>query len=136
MARILVVDDEPMMLDLLHVTLTRKGHAVLKADGGRSAIQRFRQDHPDLTILDLNLPDITGIDVLREIRSVEPHTPVIILTGAGREDLENQARELGVTDFLRKGFSLHELGAALNRVLKQPGQADPPASGPQNPRAR
>ncbi|TLY16713.1 MAG: response regulator, partial [Nitrospirae bacterium] len=63
MARILVVDDEPMMLDLLHITLTRKGHAVLKADRGRQAIQLFRQDHPDLTILDLNLPDITGIDV-------------------------------------------------------------------------
>ena len=136
MARILVVDDEPMMLDLLHITLTRKGHAVLKADRGRKAIQLFRQDHPDLTILDLNLPDINGIDVLREIRSVEPHTPVIILTGAGREDLENQARALGVTDFLRKGFSLHELGAALNRVLKQPGQADPPSSGPKTPRAR
>lgn len=136
MARILVVDDEPMMLDLLHITLTRKGHAVLKADRGRNAINRFRQDHPDLTILDLNLPDITGIDVLREIHSVDPHAPVIILTGAGRDDLENQARALGVTDFLQKGFSLHELGAALNRILKQPGQADPPGSGPKTPRAR
>ena len=136
MARILVVDDEPMMLDLLHITLTRKRHEVMRADSGRKAIQRYRQDHPDLTILDLNLPDINGIDVLREIRSVEPHTPVIILTGAGRGEVENQARELGVTDFLQKGFSLHELGAALNRVLKQPGQADPPSSGPKTPRAR
>ena len=136
MARILVVDDEPMMRDLLQITLTRKGHEVLSADGGRKAIQRFRQEHPDLTILDLNLPDINGIDVLREIRSVEPHTPVIILTGAGREDMKNQARELGVTDFLQKGFSLHELGAALNRVLKQPGQADPSSSGPKTPRTR
>ena len=136
MARILVVDDEPMMRDLLQITLTRKGHEVLSADGGRKAIQRFRQEHPDLTILDLNLPDINGIDVLREIRSVDPHATVIILTGAGREDLEQEARALGVTDFLQKGFSLHELGAALNRVLKQPGQADPPASGPETPRAR
>ena len=136
MARILVVDDEPMMRDLLQITLTRKGHEVLSADGGRKAIQRFRHEHPDLTILDLNLPDINGIDVLREIRSVDPHATVIILTGAGREDLEQEARALGVTDFLQKGFSLHELGAALNRVLKQPGQADPPSSGPKTPRAR
>lgn len=136
MARILVVDDEPMVLDLLQKALTRKGHEVIKADGGRKAIQLFRQDHPDLTILDLNLPDINGIDVLREIRSVDPHTPVIILTGAGTEDLEKQARALGATDFLKKGFSLHELGAALKRVLKQPGGADPTSSGPENHRAR
>ncbi|MGH7206854.1 MAG: response regulator [Nitrospiraceae bacterium] len=136
MARIRVVDDEPMVLDLLQKALTRKGHEVLTADSGRKAIELFRQDRPDLTILDLNLPDINGIDVLREIRSVDPHAPVIILTGAGTEALENQARALGVTDFLQKGFSLHALGAALNRILKQPGQADPTASGPENPRAR
>lgn len=136
MARMLVVDDEPMMRDLLHKTLTRKGHEVIAVDSGRKAIQLFRQDRPALTILDLNLPDINGIDVLREIRSVDPHTPVIILTGAGTEDLEQQARALGVTDILKKGFSLHELGAALQRILKQPGQAGQTASGPENPGAK
>ncbi len=136
MARIRVVDDEPMMLDLLKKALTHKGHEVLTAESGRKAIQLFRQDRPDVTILDLNLPDINGIEVLREIRSVDPHAPVIILTGAGTEDLEQQARALGVTDILKKGFSLHALGAALQRILKQPEQADPPPSGPENPRAR
>ena len=136
MARMLVVDDEPMMRDLLQKTLTRKGHEVIAVEGGRKAIQLFRQDRPALTILDLNLPDINGIDVLREIRSVDPHTPVIILTGAGTEDLEQQARALGVTDILKKGFSLHELGAALKRVLKQPGGADPAAPSLETPRAR
>ena len=136
MARMLVVDDEPMMLDLLKKALTHKGHEVTTADSGRKAIQLFRQDRPDVTILDLNLPDINGIEVLREIRLIDPHTPVIILTGAGTEDLEKQARALGVTDFLQKGFSLHALGAALKRVLKEPGQADPTASRPENPRAR
>lgn len=135
MARMLVVDDEPMMRDLLQKALTRKGHEVIAVEGGRKAIQLFRQDRPDLTILDLNLPDINGIDVLREIRSVAPQAPVIILTGAGTEDMEQQARALGVTDILKKGFSLHALGAALQRILKQPGQPDTTASGPENPRA-
>jgi DNA-binding response OmpR family regulator len=75
-----------------------------------------------VTILDFEMPDIDGLEVLRQIGAIDPHAPVIMLTGAGTEAREKQARELGVTDFLAKGFSLHELGAALNQILKQPGQ--------------
>jgi DNA-binding response OmpR family regulator len=64
-----------------------------------------------------------GLAVLREIRTIDPQAPVIMLTGAGAAEREKQARELGVTEFLAKGFSLHELGAALNQVVKQPEQA-------------
>jgi two-component system response regulator (stage 0 sporulation protein F) len=60
--------------------------------------------------------------VLREIRLIDPQAPVIMLTGAGTEERKQQARELGVTHFLAKGFSLHELGAALNLVLLSPDQ--------------
>jgi DNA-binding response OmpR family regulator len=72
-----------------------------------------------VTILDFEMPDMDGLAVLRQIREIDPRAPVIMLTGAGTEDREKQARELGVTDFLAKGFSLHEVGAALNLVLKQ-----------------
>lgn len=130
MARILVVDDEQAILDLLQTVLTRKGHEVITANDGRKALQRFRQDRPDVTILDLKLPDINGIEVLRQIRAVDPHTPVIILTGQSQEAAENLARDLMVTDFLQKGFSLHALGAALKRALKQPADADSAASDP------
>jgi DNA-binding response OmpR family regulator len=63
------------------------------------------------------MPDMDGLAVLREIRTVDLQAPVIMLTVAGTEDRKRQARELGVTQFLAKGFSLHELGAALNRFL-------------------
>ena len=71
-------------------------------------------------ILDFKMPDMNGLAVLKEIRAVDPQAPVSMLTGAGTEEREKQARELGVTAFLAKGFSLHELGAALNPVLQPP----------------
>lgn len=119
MARILVVDDEAMVLNLFEATLKRLGHEVLTASSGRKGVETYRRQRPTATILDLNLPDMNGIEVLTEIRAVDPRAPVIIWTGAGTEAEEQQARQRGVTEFLVKGFSLHELGAALKQVLKQ-----------------
>ncbi len=122
MARILVIDDEPSMLDHLDRVLRLRGHEVVLAERGRKGVQLFQQEHPHATILDLKMPDMDGLSVLREIRALDPHAPVIILTGFGTEEKERQARELGVTEFLKKDFSLHTLGAALDRVLTQMGR--------------
>jgi len=119
MARILVADDEPSIRDLLHTVLTRRGYEVVTATNGRHALTSFREDRPNLTILDLNMPDKDGLEVLREIRELDQAAPVIILTGMGTDDLEIQARRLGATDFLQKGFSLHALGESLKRTLKE-----------------
>lgn len=123
MARILVIDDEQRMRDLLNTVLQRKGHEVVLAESGSQGVERFRQERLDVTILDLDLPDLNGLAVFKQIRVIDPHAPVIILTGVGTEADEQQARALGVTEFLHKGFSLHALGEVLNRVLKQPGPA-------------
>ena len=128
MARILVVDDELMMLSLLRTILIRLGHEVFMASDGQEAIAKFQTDRPQITILDMNLPDLNGIEVLQQIRGVDPKAPVIILTGAGTEAMEQQARALGVTDFLQKGFSLHGLGEALRRAMKQQNQPAAPTS--------
>lgn len=131
MATILAVDDDEKIRELLSTILKRKGHHVLTADHGQKGIDVFRRERPHVTILDFEMPDINGLDVLRQIREIAPHAPVIMLTGAGTEVREKQARELGVTDFLAKGFSLHELGATLNQVLKQLDQvAGKPLSSP------
>ncbi|TLY30949.1 MAG: response regulator [Nitrospirae bacterium] len=124
MARILVIDDDQRLRDLLHTVLQRKGHEVVLAENGSTGVERFRQERPDLTILDLNLPHLNGLAVLTQIRGIDPHAPVVILTGVGTETEEQQARVLGVSEVLRKGFSLHALGETLNRVLNQP---PPPA---------
>ncbi len=117
MARILVVDDEESVRELLCTVLSRKGHEVFLADGGQKGLDLFEKRHPQLTILDLHMPELHGIEVLRRIRSLDPHTPVIILTGYSTVEAESVARMLGVTQFLQKGFSLHELGAAVREAL-------------------
>lgn len=122
MARILAVDDDVKIRDLLDTLLRRKGHQVLTAEHGQKGIDVFRRERPDITILDLEMPNMNGIEVLRQIRQIDPQAPVIILTGAGTEAFEKQARDLGVTHFLAKGFSLHELGDALKQVMNQPGR--------------
>jgi DNA-binding response OmpR family regulator len=122
MATILAVDDDEKIRELLSTLLRRKGHHVLTASHGQKGIDVFRRERPHVTILDFEMPDMDGLAVLRQIREIDPRAPVIMLTGAGTEAREKQARELGVTDFLAKGFSLHEVGAALNQVLNQPVQ--------------
>ena len=130
MANILAVDDDEKIRDLLSTLLRRKGHHVLTASHGQKGIDVFRRERPDVTILDFEMPDMDGLAVLRQIREIDLRAPVIMLTGAGTEAREKQARELGVADFLAKGFSLHELGAALNQILQRPDQeiGAPPSS--------
>jgi DNA-binding response OmpR family regulator len=113
MARILVVDDEPLVLNLFETILKPLGHEVLTASNGRTGVDVYRRHRPKATILELNLPDINGVEVLTEIRAVDPHAPVLIWTRADTKGLEQEARRQGVTEFLEKGFSLKELGAAL-----------------------
>ena len=122
MATILAVDDDEKIRELLHVMLRRKGHHVVTANNGQQGIELFRRERPHVTILDFEMSDMDGLAVLREIRAVDPQAPVIMLTGAGSDERKQQARALGVTEFLAKGFSLHELGAALNLVLLPPDQ--------------
>jgi DNA-binding response OmpR family regulator len=108
------MDDDEQICELLSTLLKRKRHHVFTADHGQKGIDVFRRERSHVTILDFEMPDIDGPEVLRQIRAIAPHAPVIMLTGAGMEVREKQARELGVTDFRSKGFSLHELGKALN----------------------
>ncbi|MBK5281652.1 MAG: response regulator [Nitrospiraceae bacterium] len=122
MANILAVDDDEKIRELLQVMLRRKGHHVITAHNGQQGIELFRRERPQVTILDVEMPDMDGLAVLRAIRAVDSQASVIMLTGAGSDERKQQARALGVTEFLAKGFSLHELGAALNLILLPPDQ--------------
>ena len=86
MAKILVIDDELGILDLLATVLRHKGHEVVLAERGRKGLQLFQQERPHVTILDLMMPEMGGITVLREIRTLDPNALVIILTGSGTEE--------------------------------------------------
>jgi CheY-like chemotaxis protein len=121
MATILVVDDEQMLCDLLKEELSKYGHEVRTATGGHKGIEQFTQRRPHLTLLDLRMPVMSGIVVLKRIRALDPQARVIMLTGGGGTAVwETQARELGVTEFLHKeGISLKDLVGALGKALQQ-----------------
>jgi len=127
MSTILVVDDERLICDLLRSVLAGHGHEVLMAMNGREGLELFKKHRPRFTLLDLRMPEMNGIEVLKQIRAIDPQAAVLILTAWGSDALEQQARQLGVVDFLSKGLSLDVLVAAMERTLQQTAQAASPA---------
>lgn len=119
MNTLLVIDDDRLNCDLLQAVFSRQGYHVLTATGGREGVDLFRARTPRVTLLDLRMPEMDGLAVLKEIRAIDPYAPVVMLGGGATEAQENQARELQVTDFLRKGLSLDVLVATVNRAAQQ-----------------
>jgi len=128
MTKILVVDNDRMSCELIQSVLTRHGYQVLSATSGIEGLGIFRQKAPRVTILDLHMPEMDGLTVLKEIRAHDPHAPVVILGGGATEDQENQARGLRVTDFIRKGLSLDVLVECISRIVQLPEKSIPPPS--------
>src|SRR5262245_23766967 len=123
MSKILVIDDEQGLRNLLDTLLSRKGYEVILADSGRKGLDLFRREHPDAVVLDLKMPEMDGVTVLKQLRSADQKLPVIVLTGAGTPEIEQQVYALGVTEFVKKEFSLHHLGDSLKRHLQIPHTA-------------
>ena len=111
--KILVVDDEESIRALLQKVLAGQQRTIVPAEEGRKAIEMFRRERPDVTILDLRMPDVSGLNVLKEIRAMNPFATVIIYSGMTGGSAEQQTRALGVSDFIEKGGSLRPLGQAL-----------------------
>lgn len=123
MAKVLVIDDAPNVRTLLDMLLRHQGYDVVLADNGWKGLQLYRQKHPDVILLDLNMPELDGVTVLKQIRSVDHKQPVVILTGDSTPATERQVRALGVSEFILKGSSLHVLADTLQRILKTPTPA-------------
>lgn len=120
MATVLVIDDAPNIRTLLDLLLRQQGYDVVLADNGWTGLQLYRQKHPDVILLDLNMSELDGVTVLKQIRSVDLKQPVVILTGDSTPATERQVRALGVSEFILKGSSLHILANTLKRLLKTP----------------
>ena len=116
---VLVIDDEQIICDLLRTMLSSAGYKVITASGGHEGLSLFFKYRPRFTLLDLRMPDMPGIEVLREIRKVDPDASVIILTAWGTDELESHARKLGVTDFLSKKMTFDAIMATTERVLQR-----------------
>jgi len=113
--KILVVDDEENIRTLVQTMLNREGRHLVLAARGKDALMMFQKERPDMTILDIDMPDIDGITVLRQIRAINPQAKVIVFTGGDSPSVEREARALGVTDFLQKGLAVPPLAELQSR---------------------
>src|SRR5438270_4744237 len=126
--KILVVDDEQNIIEVVCLYLKQEGFAVSIATDGEIALATVRTCHPDLIILDLQLPRMNGLDVLRALQH-ENSTPVIILTARGQEVDRVVGLELGADDYIAKPFSPRELVARVKAVLRRTHQDAPYPAG-------
>jgi len=117
-ARILVVDDEPKIVQLVRDYLERAGFAVSTARDGHEALMRARQERPDLIVLDLGLPQLDGLEVTRRLRR-DSGVPIIMLTARHEETDKVVGLELGADDYVTKPFSPRELEARVRAVLRR-----------------
>src|SRR5579864_7787411 len=118
-ARLLVVEDEPNILELLSASLRYAGFDVLTATGGSEAVQAAQRHRPDLLVLDVMLPDMDGFDVVRRLRGGGDHIPVVFLTARDATEDKIRGLTLGGDDYVTKPFSLEEVIARIRAVLRR-----------------
>lgn len=121
--KILVVDDEVQIIDLLTSYLKREGFQVISAKDGNRAIEKASNDQPDLILLDLMLPGVDGFEVCKTIRK-DSSTPIIMLTARDEETDKIVGLELGADDYITKPFSPREVVARVRAVLRRATQED------------
>lgn len=122
---ILIVDDDPELLDHLKAALERNHYWVETAEDGDTALDKIFDNAYNLILLDVMLPHLDGLGVLKEIREAEINTPVLMLTARG--DVQDRVKGLdtGADDYLAKPFSMSELMARIRAMLRRDGQKDP-----------
>lgn len=134
--RVLVVEDEPSFVEALSAGLRREGFALDIARDGREALDRFKACKPDLVLLDVMLPRLSGLDVCREIRSISS-VPIVMVSAKGEEIDTVVGLEVGADDYVPKPYRFRELvarmRAALRRAQIQAGQAEIAPAGPVGP---
>ena len=121
MAKILIVEDEPGMVAGLRDNFEFEGYQVLSALDGVAGLERALADTPDLVILDVMMPRMSGLDVCKQLKSKRPAIPIIMLTARGQEVDKVVGLELGADDYVTKPFSIRELLARVKAVLRRAG---------------
>src|SRR5207249_6260088 len=125
---ILLVEDETSLAEIVGYNLQREGLRVVIARDGRQGLERFKDEHPSLVILDLMLPEVSGLDVCRQIRASST-VPIIILTAKDAEADKVAGLELGADDYVTKPFSMRELVSRVRANLRR-AQTQPAGAGP------
>jgi len=125
MAKILVVDDEEGILDLLYENLSDDGFEVISANNGALALAQIYREQPDIVLLDLNIPEVNGYEVLRELRdaTTTKNLPVILLTGVSPTEGEQTAVDLGANHYVTKPCKLSSLRAVIRVAMREVGNS-------------
>lgn len=124
-SKILIVEDEPAMVAGLRDNFEYEGYDVISAGDGVSGLERALNDSPDLIVLDVMMPRMSGLDVCKQLKAKRPSVPIIMLTARGQEIDKVVGLELGADDYVTKPFSIRELMARVKAVLRR---ASTPAS--------
>ena len=133
--RILIVEDEKNIVDILGFNLSKEGYETLEAYDGDAGLQLALEQDPDLILLDLMLPKRSGFDVCRSLRAAGHNTPVIMLTAREEETDKVLGLELGADDYITKPFSMRELLARVKANIRRSEMAAPAAAGTASPAA-
>jgi two-component system, OmpR family, KDP operon response regulator KdpE len=122
--RVLLVDDDATLRQTLGIGLRAAGHEVLIAADGRTALDAARDDRPDIVVLDLGLPDLSGFDVLRRLRAWST-VPVVVLSARAESSEKVEALDLGADDYVTKPFGMEELLARVRAAARRAGSDVP-----------
>lgn len=117
MAVLVIVDDEPGIVEEVKCFFEEEGHKVFASDTGEEGIQLIRDHKPDLLLVDMKLPDISGLRVLSASKEISPKTKTIVITGYVDQSIIDEAEKLGRDSFLQKPFDLETLKNEVDRVL-------------------
>ena len=119
MAKILIVDDERSIRDTLSGVLMDEGYDVNVAENGREALKRLKDELPSIVMLDIWMPELDGIETLKQIKETNPELPVIMMSGHGTIEVAVKATRLGAYDFIEKPLSLEKVSLSISHALEQ-----------------
>jgi len=128
--KILVVEDDPSILRGLQLNLSMEGYTVRSAMDGEAGLALARSEGPDLLLVDIMLPKVGGLDLIRALRESDRETPILILSAKGQEADKVTGLQLGADDYIVKPFSLKELLARIAAALRRRGARSPEEDGP------
>jgi two-component system, OmpR family, response regulator RegX3 len=128
--RILIIEDEPAMVAGLRDNFEYEGYEVISADDGVAGLERVFADDPDLVVLDVMMPRMSGLEVCKQVKASRPSVPIIMLTARGQEIDKVVGLELGADDYVTKPYSARELIARVRAVLRRGGDTGPDGDAP------
>lgn len=118
--KILAIDDEKLMLLYLEKRLQELGYGIMTAESGEDGVELFNSFKPDLVIVDINMPGMSGLEVVKYIRNVQKsETPIMILSGNTDDNVINEGYSLGIEDYMKKPISLNEVSSRVKKILEE-----------------